>query len=191
MSKFNIDDHLCNADNSCLVVIDIQTRLISAMPIKVLARLKRNIDILLRSAKTLSIPVLYTEQYPKGLGPTEPEIVELLPENTLKFEKTCFSCTGAEEFLQQLKKSGRKQVILVGTEAHVCVLQTAMLLVEQGYQVFVVADGVCSRNRENYEASLNRMSRAGVAICNAESVLFEWLRDANHQHFKELSRLVQ
>jgi nicotinamidase-related amidase len=66
-----------------------------------------------------------------------------------------------------------------------------MLLVEQGYQVFVVADGVCSRNRENYEASLNRMSRAGVAICNAESVLFEWLRDANHQHFKELSRLVQ
>ena len=191
MSNFNIDDHLCNVDNSCLVVIDIQTRLTSAMPVKVLARLKRNINILLQSAKTLSIPVLATEQYPKGLGPTEPEIVELLPDNTLIFEKTCFSCTGSEQLLKQLKEGGRKQVILVGIEAHVCVLQTAILLIEQGYHVFVVADGICSRHRDNYEASLNRMSRAGVTICNAESVLFEWLRDAKHEHFKELSRLVQ
>ena len=191
MSNFNIDDHLCNVDNSCLVVIDIQTRLTSVMPVKVLARLKRNINILLQSAKTLSIPVLTTEQYPKGLGPTEPEIVELLPENTSKFEKTCFSCTGAEQFLKHLEEGGRKQVILVGIEAHVCVLQTAIQLIEQGYHVFVVADGICSRQRDNYEASLKRMSRAGVTICNTESVLFEWLRDAKHEHFKELSRLVQ
>ena len=191
MSDFNIDAHLCNADNSCLVVIDIQTRLTSAMPVKVLARLKRNINILLQSAKTLSIPVLSTEQYPEGLGPTEPEIVELLPENTLRFEKTCFSCTGARQFLKHLKEDGRRQVILVGIEAHVCVLQTAIQLVEEGYQVFVVADGICSRQRENYEASLNRMSRAGVTICNTESVLFEWLRDAKHEHFKKLSHLVR
>jgi len=191
MSNFNIDDHLCDADNSCLVVIDIQTRLTSAMPVKVLARLKRNINILLQSAKTLSIPVFTTEQYPKGLGPTEPEIVELLPDNTLKFEKICFSCTGAEQFLKHLEESGHKQVILVGIEAHVCVLQTAIQLIEQGYHVFVVADGICSRQRDNYEASLNRMSQAGVTICNTESVLFEWMRDAKHEHFKELSRLVQ
>ena len=88
MSDFNIEEHLCNAANSCLVVIDIQTRLTSAMPIKVLVRLKRNINTLLQGATTLSIPVLITEQYPKGLGPTEPEIVDLLPDNTLKFEKT-------------------------------------------------------------------------------------------------------
>lgn len=191
MSNFNIEEHLCNAANSCLVVIDIQTRLTSAMPIKVLVRLKRNINTLLQGATTLSIPVLITEQYPKGLGPTEPEIVDLLPDNTLKFEKTCFSCTGADQFLQQLKATGRNQVILVGIEAHVCVLQTAIQLIAEGYQVFVAADGICSRNRENYEASLKRMSRAGVAICNAESVLFEWLRDAKHENFKELSRLVQ
>ena len=191
MSDFNIDAHLCNADNSCLVVIDIQMRLTSAMPIKVLARLKRNINILLQGADKLSIPVLTTEQYPKGLGPTEPEIVELLPDDTLKFEKTCFSCTGAENFLQQLKETGRKQVILVGIEAHVCVLQTAILLIAEGYQVFVAADGICSRHRENYEASLKRMSRANVVICNSESVIFEWLRDARHEHFKELSSLVQ
>ncbi|MFB3100707.1 MAG: hydrolase [Gammaproteobacteria bacterium] len=191
MSDFNIEEHLCNAANSCLVVIDIQTRLTSTMPIKVLVRLKRNINTLLQGATTLSIPVLITEQYPKGLGPTEPEIVDLLPDNTLKFEKTCFSCTGADQFLQQLKATGRNQVILVGIEAHVCVLQTAIQLIAEGYQVFVAADGICSRNRENYEASLKRMSRAGVAICNAESVLFEWLRDAKHENFKELSRLVQ
>ncbi|RKZ66900.1 MAG: hydrolase [Gammaproteobacteria bacterium] len=190
MSDFNIDAHLCNADNSCLVVIDIQTRLTSAMPIKVLARLKRNINILLQGASRLSIPVLATEQYPKGLGPTEPEIVELFPDDTLKFEKTCFSCTGAEQFLQKLEETGRKQVIIVGIEAHVCVLQTAIQLIAEGYQVFVVADCICSRHRENYEASLKRMSQAGVVICNAESVLFEWLRDAKHDNFKELSQLV-
>ena len=191
MSDFNIDAHLCNANNSCLVVIDIQTGLTAAIPVKVLARLKRNINILLQSANTLSIPVLATEQYPKGLGPTEPEIVELLPDNALKFEKTSFSCTGAEKFLQQLKETGRKQVILVGIEAHVCVLQTAIQLIAKGYQVFVAADGVCSRHRENYEASLIRMSRANVVICNAESILFEWLRDAKHKHFKKLSSLIQ
>jgi len=191
MSDFNIDAHLCNANNSCLVVIDVQTGLTGAMPVKVLARLKRNINILLQSANTLSIPVLATEQYPKGLGPTEPEIVEVLPDNALKFEKTYFSCTGAKHFLQQLKETGRKQVILVGIEAHVCVLQTAIQLIAEAYQVFVVADGVCSRHRENYEASLKRMSRANVVICNAESVLFEWLRDAKHEHFKKLSPLVQ
>lgn len=191
MSDFNIDAHLCNANNSCLLVIDIQTRLTAAIPLKVLARLKRNINILLQSANMLSIPVLATEQYPKGLGPTEPEIVKLLPVNVLKFEKTCFSCTGAENFLQQLKETGRKQIILVGIEAHVCVLQTAIQLIAEGYQVFVAADGVCSRHRENYEASLKRMSRANVVICNAESVLFEWLRDAKHEHFKELSSLIQ
>jgi len=191
MSDFNIDAHLCNANNSCLVVIDIQTGLTATMPVKVLARLKRNIDILLQGANTLSIPILATEQYPKGLGPTEPEIVELLPDNALKFEKTCFSCTGAEYFLQQLEETGNKQVILIGIEAHVCVLQTAVQLIAEGYQVFVVADGVCSRHRENYEASLKRMSRANVVICNAESVLFEWLRDAKHEHFKKLSSLIQ
>jgi isochorismate hydrolase len=191
MSDFNIDAHLCNANNSCIVIIDLQTHLTTVMPIKVLARLKRNINILLQGAATLSIPVLTTEQYPKGLGPTEPEIVDLLPKDTLIFEKTRFSCTGAEKFLDKLKETGRKQVILVGIEAHVCVLQTAVHLIDEGYQVFVAADGICSRHRENYEASLKRMRSANVVICNTESILFEWLRDSKHEHFKELSRLVQ
>lgn len=191
MPDFNINTHLCHIDKSCLVIVDVQTRLTTAMPVKVLARLQRNINLLLQSANTLSIPVLVTEQYPKGLGSTEPKINELLPKNTPKFEKTCFSCTGAEGFLSQLEKIERKQIILVGMEAHICILQTAIQLIAGGYQVLVAADSICSRHRENYENSLDRMAKTGVVICNTESILFEWLRDAKHEHFKKLSSLVQ
>lgn len=182
---------LCKASDSVLVIIDIQTHLTAIMPTKVLARLKRNTNLLIKAADILKIPVFATEQYPKGLGPLEPEIVEILPKDTQRFEKTCFSCSGADNFMEQLKISGRKQVILLGLEAHVCVLQTAIDLVKEGYTVFVVMDGICSRHRENYEASLQRMSQSGVINCNAESVLFEWLRDSTHEHFKTLSSLVR
>ncbi len=182
---------LCNTSDSTLVIIDIQTRLTAAMPTKVLARLKRNTSLLIKAAGLLEIPVLVTEQYPEGLGPIEPEIVEILPENTPRFEKTCFSCAGADNFLEHLNNIGRKQVILTGIEAHVCVLQTAIDLLVEDYNVFVVIDGVCSRHRENYETTLQRMRQAGVITCNAESVLFEWLRNANHEHFKTLSALVR
>ncbi len=182
---------LCDAYDSVLILIDIQTRLIATMPAKVLARLKRNSYLLIKAAETLGIPVLATEQYPKGLGPLEPEIVDILPENTLRFEKTCFSCAGADTFIQQLENTDRKQVILMGIEAHVCVLQTAIDLLSAGFRVFVIIDGVCSRNRENYETALQRMRHAGVITCNAESVLFEWIRDASHEHFKTLSAMIK
>jgi len=182
---------LCDASKSALLIIDIQTHLTAVMPAKVLARLKKNTSLLIKAAETLSIPILATEQYPKGLGPLESEIVEILPEGTLRFEKTCFSCVGADNFLEKLKDSGRKQIIILGLEAHVCVLQTAIDLMENDYQVFVVIDGICSRHRENYEASLQRMRQSGIITCNAESVLFEWLRDSKNTQFKTLSNLVR
>ena len=181
---------LCDANSSALLIIDIQTHLTAVMPLKVLARLKNNTSLLIKAADTLNIPILATEQYPKGLGPLEPEIVEILPKETVRFEKTCFSCVGADNFLEKLKSSGKKQIILLGLEAHVCVLQTAIDLLVNDYQVFVVADGICSRHRENYEASLLRMRQSGIITCNAESVLFEWLRDSKNEHFKTLSDLV-
>jgi nicotinamidase-related amidase len=182
---------LCDAKNSTLIVIDIQTHLTAVMPTKVLARLKKNTSLLIKAADALSIPILATEQYPKGLGPLEPEIVEILPKEARRFEKTCFSCIGADNFLEALKTSGRKQIILLGLEAHVCVLQTAIDLLDNDYQVFVVIDGICSRHRENYEAALLRMRQSGIITCIAESVLFEWLRDSKHEHFKTLSNLVR
>lgn len=180
----------CDADVSVLVVIDIQTKLTGVMPVKVLARLQRYTGVLIKAAKVLKIPVLVTEQYPKGLGNLEQDIAVLLADDARRYEKTAFSVTGAADFVEDLSRSGRTQIILVGMEAHVCVLQTAMDLRALGYQIFVVADAVCSRHRESYETALNRMRQAGVIIVNAESVLFEWLRDAKHAQFKTLQPLL-
>ena len=182
---------LCDASDSSLLVIDIQTRLTDSMPVKVIERLKNNSAILLSAAKILSIPVFATTQYSKGLGPIESTIENQLPENTLRFEKTCFSCADSEDVLQGLKQCDRKQVILLGIEAHICVLQTAIGLLSHGYQVFVALDAVCSRQRDNYENAIQRMADSNVIICNTESILFEWLRDASHTHFKAVSALIR
>lgn len=183
---------LCNKNDSCLLVIDIQTRLTAAMPAKVLDRLKRNSGMLLKTANLLSIPVFATQQYPKGLGPVEPDIAAILPDTHKLYEKTCFSCANMDQFMSDLSDSGRNQVILIGLEAHVCVLQTAIDLYHtSGYNVFVVLDAVCSRQRENYENAMQRLQHSGITVCNSESVLFEWLRDANHPQFKTVSTLLR
>lgn len=182
---------LCDTDACCLLIIDIQTRLTSVMPAKVLDRLKRNSTMLLNTANLLSIPVFVSQQYPKGLGAIEPDIKALLPENHKLYEKTCFSCANVDQFMEDLQNSGRKQVILIGIEAHVCVLQTAIDLHSSGYSVFIVLDAVCSRQRENYENAMQRLQYAGITVCNSESVLFEWLRGADHKLFKTVSALIK
>jgi nicotinamidase-related amidase len=189
--QINKNTKLCDPGNSCLVVIDIQDRLTEAMPVKVVIRLKKNSAMLIKAAKILSIPVFVTKQYPKGLGPLVPEIEEVLPENAQYFEKTCFSCADADNFTSQLSITGRRQIILAGVEAHICVLQTAIDLSASGYEVYVVADAVCSRHRENYENALQRMRHSGIIECNTESVLFEWLKDARHEHFKTVSAMIR
>ncbi|SMN10951.1 Isochorismatase [uncultured Candidatus Thioglobus sp.] len=186
-----MNNHLCSAETSCLLIIDVQTRLTATMQPAILNSLKKNINVLLQAAQKLSLPVLITEQYPAGLGKTEPEIMQQLPTTAISFEKTSFSCVHAEKFMQTLEKITRKQVILMGMEAHICVLQTAVQLVELGYQVFVVSDGICSRKKEHYNIALERMIGANIIVCNTESVLFEWLRDATHQHFKPLVSLLK
>lgn len=182
---------LCDISDSTLLLVDLQVRLMAAMPNKVLSRVQRNAGQLLKSASILDIPVYATEQYPQGLGNTEPEMLKLFPQGTRMYEKTAFSATGAEGLLSDLKDSGRRQVILGGMEAHVCVLQTALELLQHDYQVFVVADAICSRQRENYETAIQRLRHAGASVCDAESVLFEWLRDAGHEHFKTVQALLR
>ncbi len=185
------NQYLCDRDDSVVVMIDIQPRLTVVMPSKVLARLQRNSGLLLRAAGQMDIPVIATEQYPQGLGKIEDEILKLMPDGGTCIEKTCFSCTGVENFMTTLKATGRKQVILLGMEAHVCVYQTAVELLQQGYATFVVIDGVCSRQRENYETGIARLRQAGVIVCDTESVLFEWLRDSKHPDFKLISSLLR
>lgn len=181
---------MANSENSVLVIIDVQQKLAKAMPDGVRERLNKQIKILLTAAKVLNIPVIVTEQYPKGLGPTESELQENLPVGTKTIEKTCFSCMHSEDFRFQLAATLRKQVILVGMETHICVLQTALALKAENYSVHIAEDGVCSRTKCNQYNGLQRLRHADVVISNVESILFEWLGDANHAEFKTLAKLI-
>ncbi|MFT5134931.1 MAG: isochorismate hydrolase, partial [Gammaproteobacteria bacterium] len=129
--------------------------------------------------------------YPAGLGNLEKDIVKLLPDDVRRYEKTSFSCTGADNFSADLEQCGRKQIMLAGMEAHICVMQTAIELLADDYQVYVVVDAICSRHRESYEIALTRLRSLGVTIIDTESVLFEWLRDSKNEHFKALQSLLR
>ena len=186
-----ISQSKCSASNSILTVVDVQQRLGGAMPAKVLNRVIINSTLLSQAAGLLDIPVLKTEQYPRGLGPTLPDIKEALPEATTAFEKVSFSCCGADGFLATVNQSERRQIILVGMEAHVCVLQTAIDLQNAGLEVFVVEDAICSRRLENYQNALNRMRQSAITVVTAESVVFEWIAAADHEHFKAIQKLLR
>lgn len=182
---------LCRFEQSVLVVIDIQNRLTATMPAKVLARIQRNVESLIKAASLLQIPVLATEQYPKGLGSMEPSLVELLPRGAHRYEKTTFSCAGAPDFIHDLKLLKRKQIILTGMETHVCVLQTALDLMQLGATVFIAADAVCSRHRDNYEVGIQRMLAEGIVVSVTESILFEWLQDSKHESFRDIQARIR
>lgn len=182
---------LCHAGESLLLIVDVQEKLTAVMPDKVVSRLRRNAGMLLTTADLLNIPVIATEQYPKGLGKLENELTSQLPPGSSVFEKTGFPCTAAEGLMEHLGENQCRQIVLAGIEAHICVLQSALELTARGYEVFVVGDAVCSRNRENYENALQRLRHGGVSVSDTESVLFEWVRDSKHEHFKTVSALIQ
>jgi nicotinamidase-related amidase len=181
---------LLSATSSVLVVIDIQTNLTAVMEESEAEKMIAHTGILMEAAERLHIPILLTEQYPQGLGVTQAEIVEKLSGVFQVFDKTSFSCCAAEGFSEALELSRRQQIVLVGQEAHVCVLQTALELLNRGFQVHVVGDALCSRKGEHKFFALQRMQQQGATITNHESVLFEWLGDAKHPEFKRLSALL-
>lgn len=183
--------NILSEKNSLLIVVDLQAKLSAAMPESEAQLTTANARSLVEAAGLLSIPVLLTEQYPKGLGSTDPTITDLLPEGSPIFDKTGFSCCAADGFTDTVANSDRKQIILVGQEAHVCVLQTALELLHFGYQVHVVEDAICSRKAEHKFYALQRMQQQNATITNYESVLFEWVRDSTHPTFKKISGLLR
>lgn len=180
---------LAQVDASQLIVIDVQERLAAAMTQDALKQVVRNCNILLQAAQLISVPTVVTEQYPKGLGHTVPELNSLIPASGA-VEKRCFSCCENTEFQARLA-ADRPQVILAGMEAHICVLQTALQLKAQGKTVFVVEDAVLSRNSAHQTNAMQRLAQAGVIVSNTESVVFEWLKIAEGEAFKTISRLVR
>lgn len=173
---------------SQLIFIDLQTRLLSAMPQEAMQTVIRNCGILAQAAAMLEVPVIISEQYPKGLGNTAPELLAFLP-NIKPVEKLTFSCMAEPKFSRQLTRD-HSQVVIAGMEAHICVLQTALDL-QNSKQVFVAEDAIISRNPANKANALARMREAGCIISNTESIVFEWLGKADSDAFKAINLLIR
>lgn len=175
--------------SSQLVMIDIQAKLSVVMPSDILQAMLKNCSTLLQACNLLNISITATEQYTQGLGETLPELKAHF--KTVKIiSKTVFSACAEPKFNQQLQRD-KSQIFLIGMEAHICVLQTALDLTQAGKKVFVVEDAIISRNQANKANAIARLRDAGCIITNTESVVFEWLGSANHEAFKAISTLIK
>lgn len=179
---------MLNIDNTVLVVIDIQGKLAALMHEK--EAVYQNVNRLIKGAKSLELPILWTEQYPEGIGPTIPEIAETL-EGIKSIPKMTFSCCRNDEFLSALEATGCKQVLVTGIETHICVYQTTLELLDAGYEVEVVADAVSSRTPANKTIGLDKMKTAGAGITGTETALYELLKIASGPKFKEILKIVK
>jgi len=173
--------------NTALIVIDVQVALARVMHEK--DALIENVRKLVQGAGVLGVPALWTEQYPKGLGRTVPELADLMDSDPI--EKTSFNCCGDDAFLAAVEKLGRKQLVLCGIETHVCVHQTAAGLLERGYEVEVAADAVSSRTTGNKLIALDRMKATGATLTSVEMALFELLKVAGTDQFKQMIKIVK
>jgi nicotinamidase-related amidase len=176
---------LLERDRTVLIVVDVQEAFRPA--VRKFKRVARNVGTLVEGAKALGVPVVVTEQYPRGLGSTVPEVAERLPEGTQPIEKVCFSATDADGFDLGI----RDQVLLCGIEAHVCVSQTAHHLLDRGVQVHVAEDAVSSRTKENKNLGLKKMEDSGAIVTSVETALFELLGAAGTPEFKTVQALVK
>lgn len=174
---------MLDRNRSVLVLIDFQERLFPH--VHEYESLLARIDLLLFAANLLHIPVVLTEQYPKGLGATIEPIRKLIT-NVHPLEKLTFSCAAAPDFKEWLTSFRRNQILLTGIETHICLAQTALDLASQGENVYVIADATSSRRPLDAQIALHRLDRSGLTITTAEAVVFEWLRRAGTEEFKAM-----
>lgn len=179
---------MLSPDNTCLVVVDVQGKLAQLMHQK--EALFRNLQIIIKGAQSLGLPILWCEQNPAGLGPTIPEVANLLS-GQQPIAKMSFSCAGNAQFMQALRATNRPQVLLAGIEAHVCIYLTAADLVAAGFEVQVIADAVSSRSSDNKQIGLTRVSSLPAGVTCTETALFELLRTAEAPKFKEVVKLFK
>ena len=175
-------------ENTVFVLIDVQGKLAQVMHEK--DALFDNLQKLVSGIKALKIPIIWIEQIPEKMGPTIPELSELL-KNEKPIAKRCFSCCHDSIFMKRLNELARKQILIAGIETHVCVYQTAVMLVEMGYEAEVAADGTSSRALSNKITGLERIRLAGARITSVEMALFELLKTADHSAFREILKIVK
>jgi nicotinamidase-related amidase len=185
----NVD--ILEADLAALVVVDVQEKMLAAIGSSPKDGIVEKTKRLIAAAQVLEIPILWTEQYPKGLGPTEPAVRKALPDGLAAIEKTTCSCWRDEAFRSALQSTGREHVILAGLETHVCIQQTALDLFRVDYSLFVAADAIGSRFESDHVSAVARMAHAGVQISSAEALLFELIERCDHPKFKEILKLVK
>lgn len=180
---------ILDKNKTALVVVDIQEAFRNPIPDFAVTASRASMAV--RGFQILGVPVIVTEQYPKGLGSTAEEILFALPDDFEVFEKTAFSSCGAEAFIERLREVGAEQIVLCGLETHVCVNETAHDLLDRGFQVHLLTDCVCSRFEHDKLAGLNKMQSSGVVPSSIEMALFELMRDARHEQFKEIQALIK
>ena len=176
-----------NAENTTIICIDLQEKLIKKK--KNGAIIKENSVKLMKAANILNINTIITEQYPKGLGDTTEDIKSI--KNFLTIEKNTFSAYQTKEFQENFKKIENKNIIIFGIETHICVLQTVIDLIDEGYNVFILKDCSASRNEENHNVALELAKQKGASIITLEIALFNFLKSSKHQHFKEIQMLIK
>lgn len=177
-----------SAENSLVLIIDIQDRLVAALNKDVIVE---NSVKVASAAKALNIPIILTEQYPKGLGHTVQRLTDVLPEGSEVVEKTYFNALLEDGMLEKIKSYGKKQIVIFGIETHICVHQTASALVEEGFEVYVIKDACASRNKYEFKQGIEAMVANGVKVSCVEIALFEWLKGAKNPKFKEVQALIK
>ena len=184
-----LHQNILDKSKTALVIVDLQEAFRS--PINDFAQIASRISLAARGFQILELPIIITEQYPKGLGRTAEEILFLMPPEFEFVEKSAFSSCGATAFMEKLRATGASQIVLCGLEAHVCVNQTAHDLLEENFAVHLLTDCVSSRFSHDKEAGLKKMQMSGVVPSSVEMALFELMRDAKHEQFKEIQNLIK
>jgi nicotinamidase-related amidase len=180
---------MLNIDNTMLMVVDVQGKLAQLMDQK--ETFFANLERMIKGANVLDLPIIWTEQVPEKLGETTPHIKELLVDRAEPISKSSFSCCGNAPFMDTFKALNRKQILMTGIETHICVYQTTLDLLNLGYEVQVVSDAVASRMGPNKQIGLERMQEAGATLTSTEMALFELLRIAEGDKFRQITKIVK
>jgi len=183
--------HILRREDALLIVVDMQEPFLRGIHDR--DRLVGNVRLLIQAAAIMQVPILPTLQYAERMGGVVPEVMQMFPDfgACVPVDKMCFSCAGAEGFLDRIVSFGRRQILLCGVETHICVSQTALDLASQGYQVHVAADAVSSRSMEKHKLGMERMRDSAVLPCASEAAVYELLREAGTPEFKAVLKLVR
>lgn len=186
-----MEKHLLDINNSLFLLIDIQSNLAAAMKKDVYAKCERNAGLIIASCDLLGVPIVITEQYSKGLGQTVEPLKKKLQAHYRPIDKLNFSCCREVGFLEKLASLGKTHVVVAGIEAHVCVLQSVLDLIQNGYKVHVISDATCSRFKDDWKNALDFMKEAGAVISTTEIAVFQMLQRAGSAEFKAISPLFK